>query len=221
MLSTMWRTNVSLVQESVGVIRERIFSGRYRLGQLLPQTQIADELELSRTPLREALRILEHDGLVDIDTQGRARVVELDAKRLVDALDYRHMMQTAACRLLAMRGPTQLARVLEHAGNEASEVAGTRRYHGRVSRLHVALLEATGNGYLHHAAMVVRLTEELIIPNLLAHEEDLLQHGEHQSALEQALHAADCDGAVNQLEHYFAFLISKTNHMRGTTYANP
>jgi len=55
-------------------LRDRIYTGHYAPGQSLPQVKIATELQISRTPLREAFRMLEREGLV-IARQGRGTFV--------------------------------------------------------------------------------------------------------------------------------------------------
>ena len=54
-----------LVEEVTHVLRQRIYGGIYRPGELLRQVQLSEELNVSRTPLREALRLLQSEGLVE------------------------------------------------------------------------------------------------------------------------------------------------------------
>ncbi|HEY1777229.1 MAG TPA: GntR family transcriptional regulator [Solirubrobacteraceae bacterium] len=68
-------------------IRERILSGVYAAGFRVLIDEIADELELSPTPVREALRRLEADGLVLIQPNRTARVAFADPQTLGDQLD--------------------------------------------------------------------------------------------------------------------------------------
>ena len=59
-----WRSRVRLVDEVADELRERIYSGSYALGAKLRQEELAEDLQVSRTPLREALRVLESEGLL-------------------------------------------------------------------------------------------------------------------------------------------------------------
>lgn len=54
----------SLTEEIESILRERILKGEYGIGQRLKENQIAQELKVSRTPIREAFKQLEKEGLI-------------------------------------------------------------------------------------------------------------------------------------------------------------
>ena len=55
----------SLTDEIADVVRERILKGEYSIGEKIKENQIATELRVSRTPIREAFKLLENEGLID------------------------------------------------------------------------------------------------------------------------------------------------------------
>ena len=55
----------SLTDEILNIVRDRILRGEYKIGQKIKETQIAEELKVSRTPIREAFKQLEMEGLID------------------------------------------------------------------------------------------------------------------------------------------------------------
>ena len=55
----------SLTDEIAATIRERILKGEYKIGEKIKETQIAGELKVSRTPIREAFKQLEDEGLIE------------------------------------------------------------------------------------------------------------------------------------------------------------
>ncbi len=55
----------SLTDEIADIIRDRILKGEYRIGEKIKENQIATELKVSRTPIREAFKQLESEGLID------------------------------------------------------------------------------------------------------------------------------------------------------------
>ncbi|MBK5254051.1 MAG: GntR family transcriptional regulator [Peptostreptococcaceae bacterium] len=55
----------SLTDEIAKIIRERILNGEYKIGEKIKESQIAAELKVSRTPIREAFKLLENEGLID------------------------------------------------------------------------------------------------------------------------------------------------------------
>ena len=60
-------------------IKRKILSGEVKSGELLPQSRLATEFNTSRGPVREALRLLQREGLIDAETNQRARVASFDA----------------------------------------------------------------------------------------------------------------------------------------------
>lgn len=64
MSSDKFPQTASLSEEIESILRERILKGRYAIGERLKENRIADELKVSRTPIREAFRQLEKEGLV-------------------------------------------------------------------------------------------------------------------------------------------------------------
>ena len=62
--SSNFSNSFSLTDEIVDIIRERILKGEYRIGEKIKETQIATELKISRTPIREAFKQLESEGLI-------------------------------------------------------------------------------------------------------------------------------------------------------------
>jgi DNA-binding GntR family transcriptional regulator len=99
------------LQEQVyQALRTAILSGELVAGARLVETQLATKLQVSRTPIREALRLLQHDNLVEVGESGTLRIAILsqeDAAQLYDcriALEQQAVLE--ACRNVA---PAQLA----------------------------------------------------------------------------------------------------------------
>jgi DNA-binding GntR family transcriptional regulator len=75
-------TRVRVVEHLHSRLRRMIVSGKYPPGAVLSQVQLANMLGVSRTPLREAMRRLEAEGLIDAEQNQRARVASADAEGL-------------------------------------------------------------------------------------------------------------------------------------------
>jgi len=56
---------ISLTEEIENILRERILKGEYGIGERIKESRIAEELKVSRTPIREAFRQLEKEGLIE------------------------------------------------------------------------------------------------------------------------------------------------------------
>lgn len=63
--SKNFSNSFSLTDEIADVVRERILKGEYEIGEKIKENQIATELKVSRTPIREAFKLLENEGLID------------------------------------------------------------------------------------------------------------------------------------------------------------
>ncbi|ROZ68792.1 GntR family transcriptional regulator [Ramlibacter sp. WS9] len=79
-------------------LRERIISGVYARGSRLKQADIAEELRLSITPVREALKLLEAEGYVANDSYRGARVVPFDPTASAEILQLRLMLEAQLVR---------------------------------------------------------------------------------------------------------------------------
>ncbi len=77
-------------------LRECILDGTLTPGTKLSQVTLAGQLGISRTPLREVLRMLQEEGLVEIEPNQRTRVAGLDPQELDDVYASRILMETLA-----------------------------------------------------------------------------------------------------------------------------
>jgi len=80
----------------VTAIRDAILRGRYKPGEKLDQQQIADELSVSRSPVREALRALDAEGLITLITNRGAIVTERSMAELEELYFTRGVMEGLA-----------------------------------------------------------------------------------------------------------------------------
>ncbi len=76
-------------------VKRGIIEGLFSSGEPLPEDQLTKALGASRTPVREALMRLKHDGLVEINPRKGAKVLELSPKELDDLLESRMVFETA------------------------------------------------------------------------------------------------------------------------------
>jgi DNA-binding GntR family transcriptional regulator len=84
-------------------VRSLILSGTLAPGAVLPQAALAQQIGISTTPLREALRRLKQEGLVELDAHRDARVRPLDATEARDLLELRGSLDPLAASLAAQR----------------------------------------------------------------------------------------------------------------------
>lgn len=133
----------------------RIREGALRSGSVLRETELAAELGVSRTPVREALRLLAADGLVEVRANRSAVVRSLDSAQLRHLFQVREALETLAVELAAPRlTPEDFERLdaLGHAAADPSRRAAARRFD---VELHQTIARRSGNPFL--AAEIERL----------------------------------------------------------------
>ena len=81
-------------QAVVEVLRERILSGYIKAGEPLRQSAIAEQLNVSRIPVREALVQLEAEGLVKFEAHKGATATELSVEQVTELFELRAMIET-------------------------------------------------------------------------------------------------------------------------------
>src|SRR6185437_10046446 len=94
------RDNVEQVYRRV---REAIVGGEIAPGAVMSQVSLADELGISRTPLREALRMLQSEGLVEAQRNRRVRVAAVSPADLEELCIMRVTLEAEAIRLAVPR----------------------------------------------------------------------------------------------------------------------
>jgi GntR family transcriptional regulator, vanillate catabolism transcriptional regulator len=130
-------------------IREMILQGELAPGQRVPEAVLAEQLGLSRTPVRQALPLLAQEGLlVDAGARGYA-VRGFTAQDILEATELRGMLEGAAARAIAERGPKRaLLRTLTALLDEGDELLGgtlsdtdETAYAAMNGRFHEAIVE--------------------------------------------------------------------------------
>lgn len=87
-------------------LRERILAGDFKPGTRLMEVALAEELDISRTPVRDAMARLAEEGLLERVRTGGYRVRSFALADVADAIELRGLMEGATARLAAERGIT-------------------------------------------------------------------------------------------------------------------
>jgi DNA-binding GntR family transcriptional regulator len=129
-------------------VRRRIIVGEYSPGERLTEDALAEEYNVSRIPVREALRVLASEGFVRVRPYYGTFVAELSAGDADDLLEVRAVLEPLAARLAAeRRTPEQLAE-LKQIVADGSRATKDGRYEDVAAlngRFHELLGVASGN----------------------------------------------------------------------------
>ncbi len=140
-----------LHEEVVDRLRDQIVQGRLAPGARLNERLLCEQLGISRTPLREAIKLLATEGLVELLPNRGAVVTGVDADRIGEALVVMGSLEALAGELACLHaGDAAIARIRKlHdemlAMHAKGDLAGYFRYN---QLIHMGIVEASGNPVL-------------------------------------------------------------------------
>jgi DNA-binding GntR family transcriptional regulator len=145
----------SLKEQVITAIRNAIIEGKFRPGEKIPEQELAEQLGVSRTPIREAIHILEQQGLVVIVPKSGTFVAEVDPEAVQDSLYTRIALEELALQQAIERSSPEewerLCKKLNHILNGMKD-AGERWNTITATELdidwHTILIDAAKNRYL-------------------------------------------------------------------------
>lgn len=177
----------------LGAIREEIISGAYQPGDSLRQDILAEKYMVSRMPVREALRILETEGLVQTIPNKGARVAPIDLDDLLDIYEMRVSAETQALTLaLPEISNNQIARAkdiqMEMEKAALSDI-------GRLNKeFHMALYQACGRKrLLAHVSHLADASDRYLRLTMQALNYFSQSHGEHHALLDACVRRDEKD----------------------------
>ncbi|MFD7155365.1 GntR family transcriptional regulator [Kribbella sp. NPDC059898] len=150
-IRTIGADHVALREQVLAELRRRIVDGEYREGERLTETRVADDLGVSRNPVREALRVVEAEGFVEILPRRGAVVTTLDETAVRDLFAVREQLETLAAGQAAERAtPSGIAglRALIDEAAAATAAGDLDRVAELNSDFHRTVLEVSDNRWL-------------------------------------------------------------------------
>jgi DNA-binding GntR family transcriptional regulator len=213
------RLNIaSVVDQVYEAIRERITSGSLPRGARVHQEDLAEELGVSRTPVREALRRLAAEGLVEMRTNRGARVADVDQAGMRVSYEARTVIEPGAARLAAgqlLKEP--LARMRAAVAAQRRSLRDVQRSFEANREFHLALAAASGNEFLSQFAerlWVARIGETIYERQVETQERMLLDVREHEQILE-AIEAGDARRAESLTRRHLADAMKRSLDILG------
>lgn len=178
----------------VARLRDRIIEGALPPGARLAERQLCDSLGVSRTPLREALKVLAAEGIVELLPNRGARVARLDESDIENMFEVMGALEALAGRLACRRiGETELAEIgALHYEMMAQYIRRDLPAYFRLNQaIHAAIVAAAGNSILAatYHNLAIRMRRARYLANL---SDERWQHAvaEHATILD-ALRARD------------------------------
>ena len=204
-MSALTLTPRALYVEVAEQLRQRIFRRELEPGSWIDELKIAEDFGISRTPLREALKVLAAEGLVTMKVRRGAYVTEMSEKDLRDVYHLLSLLESDAAGVVAERATPEQQQTLRDLHAELESAAGNREAFFSVNeRFHMALLDMADNRWRSQMVADLRKVMKLNRHNSLFKQgriEDSLN--EHRAIL-AAMVARDAQKTVKAMQAHFA-----------------
>jgi DNA-binding GntR family transcriptional regulator len=185
-------------------LRTAIVTGKLRPGDPLTETALAEQLNVSRAPIREAIQDLENDGLVETVAYRGKRVKPLTVREVSEIREMRQHFEVMAVRRIVEHGtavedlwaPCRAMEEAAAAGDRDALIAADEAFHGTMIRLsdHDLLAQLWAGIYLRvHQIMSLRNDQDV----------DLMDIAGTHPPIVKALESSDLEYAVQLVSEHF------------------
>ena len=194
----------ALYEEVAELLRQRIFARELEPGSWIDELRIAEALGISRTPLREALKVLAAEGLVTMKVRRGAYVTEVSEKDLRDVYHLLALLESDAARVVAERASeTQLAELQAQQQALEAAVHDRDRFFEINEAFHRQLLDMSDNKWRTQMVADLRKVMKLNRHNSLFKEGRIEQSLAEHQAIVDALLARQPELAAERMSAHF------------------
>jgi DNA-binding GntR family transcriptional regulator len=194
----------ALYQEVAELLRQRIFKRELEPGSWIDEMKLAEEYGISRTPLREALKVLAAEGLVTMKVRRGAYVTEVSEKDLADVYHLLSLLESDAAGVVAEQATDAQLKELQSLHKDLEAAVGNRdKFFAINERFHMRLLEIAGNRWRDQMVADLRKVMKLNRHHSL-HKSGRLDDSlrEHRAVME-ALLKRDAKATVKRMQEHF------------------
>ena len=201
-LLTTFNRPKSLTELVTENVRDRIVSGELVLGGQVSEARIAKELDVSRTPVREAINRLEMEGLLKVEPQRGSFIFDLDGGELAKLCDARVALETKALTVASKECPDKLYSELTKCTDRmtsARAVDDVNRYLAEDTIFHQLLFDCADNKFLNDAYQTIATKMAAIRNRLGRHPAHMAKSYAEHLQLVDAVKARDTETALRIL----------------------
>jgi DNA-binding GntR family transcriptional regulator len=194
----------ALYEEVAEQLRQQIFRRDLKPGSWIDEVKIAQEFGISRTPLREALKVLAAEGLVTMKVRRGAYVTEVSETDLADVYHLLSLLESDAAGVVAQKATDEQLKELQQLHKELEAAQNNRdKFFTLNERFHMRLLEIAGNRWRDQLVADLRKVMKLNRHNSLLKtgrvRESMLEH----RAIVEAIARRDAKSAVKRMQEHF------------------
>jgi DNA-binding GntR family transcriptional regulator len=194
----------ALYQDVAERLRQQIFARELEPGSWIDEQKLAADFGISRTPLREALKVLAAEGLVTMKVRRGAYVTEMSAEDVKQVYHLLGLLESDAAGVVARRASDEQLRELRMLHDKLEKQVRQRDAFFATNELfHIRLLQMSGNRWLEHTVHDLRKVMKLNRHHSLFRQgritESLAEHRDVMQAIEQR----DAEAAVRLMRRHF------------------
>jgi len=194
----------ALYQDVAERLRQQIYDRELEPGSWIDELKLAGEFGISRTPLREALKVLAVEGLVTMKVRRGAYVTEMSRDDVAQVYHLLGLLESdAAAQVAAHAGAAQRAQLQRLHDRLEKQVRQRDAFFAANEQFHLALLEAAGNRWATQVVTDLRKVMKLNRHHSLFKQGRLADSLAEHRALMQAIDACDGEAARRLMRAHF------------------
>ena len=195
----------ALYEEVAELLRQRIFARTLEPGSWIDELKLAEEYGISRTPLREALKVLATEGLVTMKVRRGAYVTEVSETDLADVYHLLALLESDAAGVVATRATAEQRAELQALHDALEAAAGNREQFFAINeQFHMRLLAIANNRWRDQMVADLRKVMKLNRHNSLLKAGRIQESLQEHRALMAAMAAQDAPAAVQRMREHFS-----------------
>ena len=204
-MAALTLTPRALYEEVAELLRQRIFSRELEPGSWIDEMRLAEEYGISRTPMREALKVLAAEGLVTMKVRRGAYVTEVNEKDQRDVYHLLSLLESDAAAVVAERATDAELQELQALHQELeSAVEQTDRFFAINEQFHMRVLAIADNRWRDQMVADLRKVMKLNRHNSLLKTGRLAESLQEHRAIVQALLQRDPALSAQRVREHFA-----------------
>jgi len=194
----------ALYEEVAELLRQRIFARELEPGSWIDEVKIAEAYGISRTPLREALKVLAAEGLVTMKVRRGAYVTEVNEKDLSDVYHLLALLESDAAGVVAERATEAELESLAELHQSLERAQGDREAFFRINEeFHQRLLQLADNRWREQMVADLRKVMKLNRHQSLLKSGRILESLQEHRLLLQALQSRDAAVSAQRMREHF------------------
>ena len=194
----------ALYEEVAELLRQRIFARELEPGSWIDEVKIAEAYGISRTPMREALKVLAAEGLVTMKVRRGAYVTEVNEKDLSDVYHLLALLESDAAGVVAERATDEELQSLTDLHQSLEMAQGDREAFFRLNeQFHQRLLQLANNRWREQMVADLRKVMKLNRHQSLLKSGRISESLQEHRLLLQALQSRDAAASAQRMREHF------------------